>query len=95
MSKTTLPPAPLHSKTEKTSPFPLPAPVRVDRRKAAELVTERFFPVSHRTIEAWPLLVRHVNGKATVETSELFAYAQTLLDAAPLIRGGRSRARFG
>ena len=68
-----------------------PSPVRVDRRAAAELVTRLFFPVSPRTVEAWPLIVRHVNGKATLETAEVLAFAQAKLDAAPPIKGGRRR----
>jgi hypothetical protein len=64
----------------------------VDRRTAAELVTRLFFPVSPRTVEAWPLTVRRVNGKATMETAELFAFAQAKLDAAPPIKGGRRRS---
>ena len=89
--KTTAPHAPAPTGGAKTSPLPLPHPVRVDRRTAADLVSRLFFPVSYRTVEAWPLVVRHVNGKATIETAELFAYAQAKLDAAPPIRGGRDR----
>jgi len=73
-------------------PAPAPFPVRVDRRMAAALVTLHFFPVSPRTVEAWPLTIRRVNGKATIETAELFQFAQTRLDAAPPIKGGRRRA---
>ncbi|MBX6386923.1 MAG: hypothetical protein IRZ07_28755, partial [Microbispora sp.] len=51
-------------------------PVRVDRRAGAELVTRFYFPVSHRTLEAWPLTWRRVNGKAVCETAELFAVAE-------------------
>lgn len=79
-----------HAGASKTDPTALP--VRVDRRTAAALVTQHFFPVSYRTVEAWSLVVRHVNGKATVETAELFAFAQAKLEAAPPIRGGRRRA---
>jgi hypothetical protein len=68
--------------------LPPDRPTRVDRKVGAKLVTRYFFPVSHRTIEAWPLVWRHVNGKAVVETVELFAFAQAKLDAAPPIRGG-------
>lgn len=88
--KTTLAHALHETRGAKTSPHPL-HPVRVDRRTAAELVSQHYFPVSHRTVEGWPLVVRHVNGKATIETAELFAYAQAKLDAAPPIRGGRDR----
>lgn len=65
-------------------------PRHVDRRTGAALVTQHFFPTSHRTLEAWPLTWRHVNGRALVETAELFALAQSKLDAAPPIRGGRA-----
>jgi hypothetical protein len=76
---------------EAEKPAHPPLPVRVDRRTAANLVTQRYFPISYRTVEAWPLTVRRVNGKATVETAELFAFAQSKLDAAPPIKGGRRR----
>ena len=69
--------------------LPPELPARVDRKVGAELVTRYFFPVSYRSIEAWPLAWRHVNGKALAETAELFAFAQSKLDAAPPIRGGR------
>lgn len=67
-------------------------PVRVDRRQAAALVSQLFFPVSPRTIETWPLMIRRVNGKATLETAELLAFARAKLEAAPPIKGGRRRA---
>ena len=69
-----------------------PHPVNVDRRAGAELVTRLFFPVSPRTIEAWPLAVRRVNGKAIYDTAELLAYAQEKLEAAPAMRGGKRTA---
>lgn len=67
-------------------------PRRVDRKTGAELVTHHFFPVSPRSLEAWPLSWLHVNGKAVCETSELFAVAQAKLDAAPSSRGGKTPA---
>jgi len=67
-------------------------PVRVNRRVGAELVTRLFFPVSPRTLERWPLPVRHVNGQAVIETDQLFAHARSLLAAAPEIMGGKGRA---
>jgi hypothetical protein len=86
---------PLRRAAEAEKPAPPPFPVRVDRRTAAELVTRLYFPVSYRTVEAWPLTVRHVNGRATLETAELFAFAQAKLDAAPPIKGGRTRRGTG
>ena len=66
-------------------------PTRMDRRMGAEIITRHLFPVSHRSIEAWPLAVRRVNGRALYDTRELLAHAQTILDAAPSIRSGRTR----
>ncbi len=64
-------------------------PPRVDRKLASELLLARLgFRVSHRTLEAWPVPTRRVNGRATFETAELLAYARGLLDAAPAIQGG-------
>ena len=69
-------------------------PVRVNRNAGADLVTRFFFPVSPRTLEAWPLTWRRVNGYAVCETAELFAVAQAKLDAAPPIRGGKRTAEI-
>ena len=66
-------------------------PRRVDRRGGAALVERYFFPVSPRTLERAALTWRHVNGKAVVETAELFKWASAKLDAAAPIRGGRRR----
>jgi hypothetical protein len=67
-------------------------PTRATRKAGAEWVSRLFFPVSHRTLEAWPLTWRRVNGKAVVETAELFAVAKAKLESAPAIRGGRGPA---
>jgi hypothetical protein len=61
----------------------------VDRRRGAQFLSERFFPVSHRTLESWPLAWRHVNGHAVCELAELVAVAEAKLAAAAPIRGGR------
>src|SRR3954453_18039410 len=71
-------------------PLPPDLPRRADRRTGAKLVTQHFFPVSHRTLEAWPLTWRRVNGKAVCETAELFELAEAKLIAAPAVRGGRA-----
>ena len=67
-------------------------PTNVDRRRGAELVTRYFFPVSHRTLERWPLTGRVVNGRLVFATADLFAHARALMDAAPPIRGGKRPA---
>jgi hypothetical protein len=64
-------------------------PPRVGRRDAAALIQRHFFPVSHRTLERAPLTWRHINGKALVETTELFQWARAKLAEATPIRGGR------
>lgn len=69
-------------------------PRRVDRRRGAELVELYFFPVSYRSLERWGLTWRHVNGKAVVETAELFAVAEAKLAAATPIRGGKRAAEL-
>jgi hypothetical protein len=66
-------------------------PRRVNRRDGADLVTRLYFPVSHRTLEAWPLGWRHVGGYAVCETADLLAEAERRFNAAPVIRGGRTR----
>ncbi|MDA8249547.1 MAG: hypothetical protein M0Z28_10240 [Rhodospirillales bacterium] len=75
-----------------TEPNLADLPVRVDRRGGAAIVTRYFFPVSHRSLEAWPLPVRHVNGKATIATADLVALAREKLNAAPTLMGGRRSA---
>lgn len=67
-------------------------PVRVPRDRAAELVTQHFFKISHRSLERAPLRWQLVNGKAHVLTSELFAWAEGVLAASPIIMGGRRQA---
>ena len=63
-------------------------PARVPRDDAASLVTRHFFRVSGRTLERWPIMVTVVNGRAHIETSELFQVAQEMLDRAARVRGG-------
>jgi hypothetical protein len=65
-------------------------PVNVDRRTGAALITKHLFPVSHRSLEAWPLPTRHVNGRAVVPTAKLFKIAFDKLNAAPVVMGGKS-----
>jgi hypothetical protein len=64
-------------------------PARVDRRRGAAIITHRYFPVSHRTLEAWPLTWRRVNGRALVDTAELLAFAEAKVAAALPVRGGK------
>jgi hypothetical protein len=61
---------------------PKEQPKRVDYRRAAELVSQRYFPISHRTIERWPLPRIKVNGRNTFDTAEVIAFAEALLKQA-------------
>ena len=63
-------------------------PTRVPRAEAAALVTRYFFRVSPRTLERWPVVVMVVNGRAHIETDELFRVAQGMLDRTARVRGG-------
>ena len=65
-------------------------PANVDRRTGAALITKHLFPVSHRSLEVWPLPSRFVNGRAVVPTAKLFEIAFAKLNAAPVVMGGRS-----
>jgi hypothetical protein len=69
------------------------APTNVDRRTGAELVTRHMFPVSYRSLEAWPLPTRYVNGKAVIPTAALFELAYAKLSAAPVITYSTARKR--
>jgi hypothetical protein len=72
-----------------TAPVAAPAPPDVstlpplvDRRTAAALVTQHYFPVSPRTLEAWEVECIRLNGKALAAPAQYFAVAQSRLDAA-------------
>jgi hypothetical protein len=70
-------------------------PARIGRRTAANLITQHLYPVSHRSLEAWPLLTQIVNGKATVSPEQVFQTAIARLSAAPIIMGGRRETKQG
>jgi hypothetical protein len=65
-------------------------PANVTRRTGAQIITKSLFPVSHRSLERWPLAVRRVNAKATVSTAELLLQAWAKLNAAPVVMSGRA-----
>jgi hypothetical protein len=67
-------------------------PRYVNRADGAKLVTDRFFKVSARTLEEWPVPSRLINGRAHYLVSDLLAYANNLLQSAPPPRlGGRKQ----
>jgi hypothetical protein len=65
------------------------APPKATRRKIAALLEQNGFPVSHRTLEAWPLPVQRFNGKALIPTVRAFEIAYAKLCASPVTMGGR------
>ena len=68
-------------------------PQRMDRRAAAKLISQTFFPVSPRSLERWPLATRILNGRALLETREVIAYARAQVAQAPAVMGGRRTGR--
>ncbi len=67
-------------------------PPNVDRQTGARLITRHIFPVSHRSLEAWPLPIRRVNGRAVIPTATLFEVAYAKFAEAPVIMSGRKAA---
>lgn len=66
-------------------------PMNVNRRRGAEEVSQNLFPVSPRTLEAWPLPMRRINGQAIVSTRVLFTVAYEKYSAAPVVMVGRRK----
>lgn len=67
-------------------------PRYADRMALASAISRLIFPVSRRTLEAWPLRWRRVNGHAVAETYEAFAYAWRKFDSAPVATGRQRSA---
>jgi hypothetical protein len=85
-----------------STPQPLNLPAEPDltklprfgtRAQLAEIHTKYFGPISHRTLEAWPLAWRMVNGRAVTSVQEFIEEAERRFNAAPIIRGGRRVTR--
>ncbi len=56
-------------------------PDYIARRKAADVISFYYFPVSHRTLETWPVKYFLVNNKALVKTEDILAVAQKKIEA--------------
>jgi hypothetical protein len=69
-------------------------PAFVDRRQAAQLISRYLFKVEHRSLEAWPLPVRRINGRAQISTPVVFKMAYEKVTGAPVILGGRRPRRL-
>ena len=64
---------------------PTNLPEYSDLKTGARFITERFFRVSPRTIEKWPVAIRLINGRRHARTADLFSHAKSLISAAPSI----------
>ena len=60
-----------------------PLPKYADKATAEAIVTHLFFPISPRTLEKWPLVVRRPNKAAIFEVAELLRHAEQKFEAAP------------
>ena len=63
-------------------------PRRLTRKQAARFVSARFFPISERTLERWPLRTVVIGRLALLETADVIAEAQRRLEAAPVRAAG-------
>jgi hypothetical protein len=54
-----------------------PHPRHADRRTLAAIITHEYFPISPRSLERWPLLVRRGNGRAVYVVKDALAAAET------------------
>ncbi|MDA9855468.1 hypothetical protein N9C80_03470 [Paracoccaceae bacterium] len=60
----------------------LPLPRYADRKTLAAIITHNFFPISHRTLQTWPLTVRRPNRAAVYEVTEALEFAEQKLEGA-------------
>ena len=59
-----------------------PLPCYADRKTLAAIITHNFFPISHRTLQTWPLTVRRPNRAAVYEVAEALELAEQKLEGA-------------
>lgn len=71
--------------------LPPPPPVPATRSAIAAYVSAHVAPCSARTIEAWPLAYRRLNGRAVADWAEVQTLLRKRYDSAPVHRGGRSK----
>ncbi len=74
-------------------PPKVPSGPYATRRQLAEIHLERFgVPISHRTLERWPLPFRIVNGYAVCLKEDFLAEAERRFNDAPVIMHGHKAA---
>jgi len=67
------------------------APHFVDKRTLAQLFSQCFGPISHRTVEDRPLVWQISNGRAVTETRAAFEAEYARFNASPKYRSGRAK----
>lgn len=65
-----------------------PLPRYADGKTLAAIITHNFFPISHRTLQTWPLTVRRPNRAAVYEVAEALEFAEQKLDGAVSYKQG-------
>ena len=65
-----------------------PFPKYADRKTLAKIISFECFPVSHRTIQTWPLTVRRPNRATVYDVGEALEYAQSKLDKSVCYKQG-------
>jgi hypothetical protein len=65
-----------------------------DRRKFAAVWADKVNTISYRTIEAWPLATRRLNGRCCYDRREIVEYGFRRLLEPPVVMAGR-RALLG
>lgn len=63
-----------------------------DKFQLAEIHGRYFGPVSHRSLERWPLVWRRVNGRNIGLVRDFLKEAKRRFDSAPEIKGGSGAA---
>jgi hypothetical protein len=58
------------------------------RAQLADIHCYYYGPISHRTLERWPLRWRKVNGRAVADVREFLSEAERRFRAAPVVMGG-------
>jgi hypothetical protein len=64
-------------------------PRNADRRTLAPIITRLIYPLSHRSMEIWPLDWRRVNKHSVAATEQALRHAWRIYSAAPVTRAGR------
>jgi hypothetical protein len=65
-------------------------PIRYGDRHQLAFIHQRYYgPLSSRTLEAWNLQWRRVNGRAVADVRAFLAEAERRFNDAPVVMGGR------